>query len=150
MYEPGAWLLVADVIDTEPGRLVGPRFHASEMLGLLTSGEGFTLLDTSTPVLWARSLSGQQAAVPHRGATDPEPSGWWSPDGKRMVPNWVFGWEGTGPTTFVTLLAIDERPDVDTATGAWFGWHTASYRARVAVTEWGIVDIDIRRNEEHA
>lgn len=148
LFEPGSWLIVADVIDTAVGRSVGPRFHAAEDLGLLQSGRGFTLLSGPDPMGWAQPLDAMSAPLAARGEIEPVPAGWWSPDGVRMVPNWSFGWEAEGPATFVTLLAIDARPEPDPPAGPWFGWHTTTYRARVAVTEWGIVDIDIQRTEE--
>ena len=148
MYEPGSWLLIADVTDPIGRRSVGPRFHAAPRLDVIAADNRFTMVDELRPVAWAVALGGQPAVAPQRGLLEPRPSGWWSPDGSRMMPNWVFGWDDDGPSTFVTLFAVDERPAVDQPQGAWFGWHTARYQARVAVTEWGIVDIDIQRTHE--
>jgi hypothetical protein len=148
LYEPGAWLIVADVIDAPPDETMGPRFHLADDLGIRHDTAGFTWLDGPRPIGWAVSLSHHEAMTPQRGVDRPRASGWWSPDGERMVPNWVFGWDAVGPTTFVTLLALDRYPTVEQRQGAWFGWRTSGYQARVAVTEWGIVDIDIRQTAD--
>ena len=148
MYEPGSWLVIADVVDVGDGRPVGPRFHLAETLDLLATQNRFTVLDDTRPIAWAASLAGHPAIAAARGRMEPGILGWHSPDAIWMVPNWSFGWETEGPGTFVTLLCVDERPAVDERRGAWYGWHTSRYQARVAVTEWGIVDIDIRPTGE--
>jgi hypothetical protein len=145
MFEPNSWLLVADVVDPVGRRSVGPRFHIAGDLGVVAMGERFTIVEQTEPIAWAVPLAPHIATAPQRGATEPNPHGWWSPDGVRMMPNWVFGWDAVGPSVFVTLLCLGERPEVAEPQGSWFGWHTARYRARVAVTEWGIVDIDMQR-----
>jgi len=143
LYQPGSWLLIADTVDASHDQPVAVRFHAAEDLGIIAAPDRFTMLDATRPVMWAVELGAQRATGAWRGEYEPVPNGWWSPDGIRMVPNWVFGWDATGPTTFVTLLGIDHRPEALERDTDWFGWQTARYRARVAVTESGIADVEM-------
>jgi hypothetical protein len=141
VLDPGRWLLVLDRVDGVGDRDVGVRFHIGDELDLMASRRGFTLLAGTEPVAWAVPLEAASPTVAERGRLEPQPAGWWSPDGLRMVPNWVFGWDARGSTTFATVISLDGQPTPDRADAPWIGWHTDRYRVRVAVTEWGISDV---------
>ena len=141
VLDPGRWLLVLDRVDGAADDDVGVRFHLGDELDLLPSADGFTLLAGPEPVAWAVPLGAGTAMIPERGRVEPDPSGWWSPDGLRMVPNWVLGWDARGATTFATVISLEGRPIRDEVDGPWIGWHTATRRVRIAVTEWGVSDV---------
>jgi hypothetical protein len=155
VLDPGRWLLVLDRVDGVGDRGVGVRFHSGDELDLMSSGSGFTLLRGAEPVAWAVPLAHTSPMVAERGQVEPHPSGWWSPDGFRMVPNWVFGWDAQGSTTFATVISLDGRPTPERLDAPWIGWRADGYRVRVAVTEWGISDVvtepalneEVRRHE---
>lgn len=141
VLDPGRWLLIMDRVDAPADSDVTVRFHAGDELDLMAAGDGYTLLSGPKPVAWAVALADGVRLVPERGRSEPVANGWWSPDGLRMVPNWVFGWDGRGSTTFTTLISLDGRPTPDEVGAPWIGWHTPEYRVRVAVTEWGVSDV---------
>ncbi len=148
VLDPGRWLLVLDRVDGPADADVAVRFHAGDELDLLAAGDVFLLLNDQEPVAWAVPLTRTTPITPERGRLEPRPSGWWSPDGVRMVPNWVFGWDGRGSTTFATLISLEGPPIPDRVDAPWIGWHTAEHRVRVAVTEWGVSDVVVEPETE--
>ncbi len=143
ILHPGRWLLVVDQVQADPAANVGVRFHVGDELDVMASGSGYILLQSARPAAWVIPLGDGNPMVPLRGVQEPEPNGWWSPDGDRMVPNWALGWDGSGTTTFATLFSLGVRPVPELVADPWIAWITGDYRARVALTEWGVSDIVI-------
>jgi len=143
VLHPGRWLLVLDAIHAPGAEAVRQWFHAPDDLGMLPDPPRFTLLDADRPVAWVVPLLAAEALSARRGVADPEPAGWWSPREGTLVPNWAFGYEASGPSpTVATLLSVRGRPRPLPRDGVWYRWQLGDDTVRVAVTEWGVVQVE--------
>jgi hypothetical protein len=140
---PGSWLLLVDTVHAPNAESIRQWFHAPDDLGMLADPPRFTLLDADRPVAWVVPLLPADPLSPRRGVADPEPAGWWSPREGTLVPNWAFGYEAPGPSpTMATLLSVAGRPQPIARDGVWYAWQAGDSTIRVAVTDWGVVQVE--------
>ena len=118
------WLLVVDLLDDAAGasHRYEQRFHAAPDLDL-RHGDAITLASSVGPVVWATSAAPADITTPVRGEVGPPMRGWHSPEARRMVPAWSFGWAQQAPSavfaTQLSLVGPTVHPAAETIEQGW-------------------------------